>query len=173
MKSLTTGRRGPSERTWRRIVGVLGVLAVALASAVAIGHWQGRDEGGLTEQHEQVARAAQAQTEAFLTVDHRDMDAAIKKVLAGATGDFKKDYASRREEIIEAATRNESLSTGEVVSLGIGELDEDSALVYVAANSEVSNTTTEGTKQPRYYRLQLDMTLEDGKWLASDVQFVG
>ncbi|GAB2860521.1 hypothetical protein [Nocardioides pacificus] len=171
--STPTRRRGPTDRTWRRIIVALAVLALGLAAAVGFEAWQGRDEGGLAEQHREVARAAEAETVAFLSVDHRDMDAAIDKVLDGATGDFKKDYAARREEIIEAATLNKSISTGEVVALGVGEMDDDSALVYVAANSEVSNTSTDGTKQPRYYRLQLDMTLVDGRWLASDVKFVG
>ena len=52
-------------------------------------------------------------------------------------------------------------------------MDADSALVFVAADSEVENVTTDGTKQPRFYRLQLDMVREDDEWKAASVRFVG
>jgi hypothetical protein len=37
----------------------------------------------------------------------------------------------------------------------------------------VQNSTTGGTPQPRYYRLQLDMVREGDQWLVSQLQFVG
>lgn len=133
-----------------------------------------RDPAGeLTATSREVAAAARAETLAFLAVDHRDMGPLMDRVLAGATGEFAEQYAERREDLERQAVENRSISTGEVVALGIGELDADSALVYVAANSEVQNTSTDGTTQPRYYRLQLDLVREDDEWLVSQVQFVG
>lgn len=133
-----------------------------------------RDPGGeLTRRTRDVAAAARAETLAFLAVDHRDMAPLMDAVLEGATGTFKEQYAERREDLEKQAVENKSISSGEVVALGIGELDADSALVNVAANSEVQNTSTDGTTQPRYYRLQLDLVREGDKWLVSQVQFVG
>lgn len=182
----TTGLSG---NRWRVATAVLAVLALALAGAIAVtalrsaegrealdraltGSSSSGDEE-LTEAHREVAEAARELTLAFLEVDHRDMEPLTEKVLERATGEFEKQYAANVEQLVEAAERNESVSIGKVVALGVGDMDADSALVYVAADSEVSNTTTDGTKQPRYYRLQLDMVREDGEWLASNVQFVG
>lgn len=175
--------------TWGRVTAVLAVLAVALAGAIAVTALrsdEGRDalqravgvagDGGdeeLTAAHREVSEAARELTLAFLEVDHRDMEPLTDKVLSYATGEFEEQYAANVEQLIDAAERNESVSTGTVVALGVGDLDADSALVYVAADSEVANVTTDGTTQPRYYRLQLDMVREDGEWLASNVQFVG
>lgn len=132
------------------------------------------DPGGeLTESSRAVAAAAREETLAFLEVDYRDMEPLTEKVLDGATGEFKKQYADRVEDLVTQAKQNRSISEGEVVSLGVGELDDDSALVHVAANSQVQNRSTGGTPQPRYYRLQLDMVREGDRWLVSQLQFVG
>ena len=126
----------------------------------------------LTAAQREVAAAARAEALAFLTVDHRDMDPLVDAVLAGATGDFKEQYAAQRETLSSEAERTEATSTGEVVALGVGDLDDDSATVLVAANSTVTNTGTGGEGQARYYRLRLDLVREGDRWLTSDVQFV-
>ncbi|MCR6031145.1 hypothetical protein GGQ22_06780 [Nocardioides sp. zg-579] len=174
---------------WTLFTAVLAVLAVGLAAAIAVTALRsedgrdaldravtgsaGRGDAELTAAHREVAEAARDLTLAFLEVDHADMEPLTEDVLALATGEFADQYAANVEQLIEAAKRNKSVSTGEVVALGVGDLDADSALVYVAADSEVQNVTTDGTSQPRYYRLQIDMVREDGQWLASNVQFVG
>lgn len=174
---------------WGLLTAVLAVLAVGLAAAIAVtalrsdegrqaltravGGSADRGDEELTAAHREVAEAARELTVAFLEVDHEDMEPLTDAVLARATGEFAEQYAANVDQLVEAAKRNKSVSTGEVVALGVGDLDADSALVYVAADSEVANVTTDGTKQPRYYRLQLDMVREDGEWLASNVQFVG
>lgn len=174
---------------------VLAVLAIGLAGALlvvtadsdrnvggdsaagmltrAVTDWDGRAGGELSARHREVSEAARAEVLAFLDVDHRDMDSRIDRVLEGATGSFAQEYADRREQLVEAAQKYESVSSGEVVAVGVGDLDADSATVFVAANSQVQSVTTEGSKQPRYYRLQLDLVLEDGEWKTEQVRFVG
>ena len=83
------------------------------------------------------------------------MDPLIDAVLDGATGDFAEQYASQRETLTSEAVRTEATSTAEVVALGVGDLDDDSATVLVAANSTVTNTSTGSEGQVRYYRLRL------------------
>lgn len=173
---------------WFRIT--VGLSVVLLALLVAVGVLAATRENGLreletaampwqepgnelTERTRAVAEAARAETLAFLAVDYRDMDPLMDRVLEGATGEFEDQYEERREDLKKQAQEAKSISTGEVVALGVGELDDDSAQVYVAANSEVQNTSTDGTAQPRYYRLRLDLQLVDEDWLVSQVQFVG
>jgi Mce-associated membrane protein len=155
---------------------VVGGLAVALvALLVAIGVVLSSRESvddELTAAQQEVAAAARAEALAFLTVDHTDMDLLIDAVLAGATGDFAKEYAAQRETLTSEAIRTEATSTGEVVALGVGALDDTSATVLLAANSTVSNTLTGDEGQVRFYRLRLDLVREDGRWLTTDVEFV-
>lgn len=160
--------RGPGILTWG-----LGVLLAALLAAivVVVGSAPAVDED-LTADQREVAAAARTEALAFLTVDHRDMDPLIDAVLAGATGDFKEQYAAQRARLVRQAKRTDAVSTGEIVALGVGDLDEDSATVLVAANSDVSNTRTGAEAQTRYFRLRLDLVREGDRWLTSNVEFV-
>lgn len=147
------------------LVGLGAAIVVLMRSAAVV-------DDDLTQSQRDVAAAARTEALAFLTVDHRDMDPLIDAVLAGATGDFKEQYAAQRDRLVKEATRAEAISTGAIVALGVGELDDDSATVLVAANSTVSNTNIGPDAQTRYYRLKLDLVREGDRWLTSNVQFV-
>lgn len=160
-------------RNSRSVIGGLAVVLVALLMAIGlVVASQGSVDDDLSTAQREVAEAARAEAVAFLTVDHRDMDPLIDAVLDGATGDFAEQYESQRERLTREAGRTEATSTGEVVALGVGDLDDDSATVLVAANSTVTNTSTGGEGQVRYYRLRLDLVREGERWLTSNVQFV-
>lgn len=147
------------------LVGLLVGIGLVVAS-------RGSTDQELTAAQQEVARAARTEALAFLTVDHTDMEPLIEAVLAGATGDFKKEYDSQREKLTKEAIRTEATSTAEVVALGVGDLDDDSAVVLLAANSTVANKKTRSEGQVRYYRLRLDLVREGGRWLTTDVRFV-
>jgi Mce-associated membrane protein len=144
------------ERAGRWVAGGLVVVLVALLVAVGLVLTrQDETDAGLTAAQQEVAAAARTEALAFLTVDHRDMDPLIDAVLDGATGDFAEQYASQRETLTSEAVRTEATSSPEVVALGVGDQDDDSATVLVAANSTVTNTGTGDEGQVRYYRLRL------------------
>ena len=157
----------------RWLAGALALVLVGLLVAIGlVVRSQGSTDEELTGAHREVARAARTEALAFLTVDHTDMEPLIEAVLAGATGDFKEQYESQRDKLTREAVRTEATSTAEVVALGVGELDDDSAVVLLAANSTVANKRTGNEGQVRYYRLRLDLVREGDLWLTSDVRFV-
>ena len=161
------------ERAGRWVAGGLAVVLVALLVAIGLVVTRQDDvDADLTAAQQDVAGAARREALAFLTVDHRDMDPLIDAVLDGATGGFAKQYASQRETLTREAVRTEATSTPEVVALGVGDQDEESATVLVAANSTVTNAGTGADGQVRYYRLRLRLVREDDRWLTSDLQFV-
>jgi Mce-associated membrane protein len=127
----------------------------------------------LSEDYAQVTKAARAETLAFLTVDYKDMDPLIAEVLAGATGTFKSQYEKAKVNLKASAQQSQAVSTGKVLSVGVGDIDDSDAVVFVAADSQVSNKSTKGKAQPRYYRLKLSLTRKGDKWLTSNLQFVG
>jgi Mce-associated membrane protein len=127
----------------------------------------------LSRDYKAVTAAAKDQTLAFLNIDYQDMDASIAKVLDGSTGSFKEQYSGAKANLKSSATRAKAKSTGKVLSVGISEVGKDDAVVFVAANSQVSNTTTKGKTVPRYYRLKLTMERQGDRWLTSNLEFVG
>ena len=128
-----------------------------------------------TEEQERSAAVIDAATKmanAFLNVDYQDLESSEAAVMSLATGAFRTQYQQSVEGLAQVATRAKSVQTGEVLWAGIVASDEDSATVIVASSGSVSNKTTKFKAVPRPYRLQLDLTLEDGKWLTRDLQFV-
>lgn len=159
---------------------VLSLLALALVAASIVLAREGaaatpgdsRAET-LSQVHREVTKAAREETEAFLTINHTDMDPLIEKVLAGATGEFKEQYEAAKVTLKASAQQSQATSTGKVLEVGIADADDSNAVVFVAADSEVTNKSTKGKKQPRYYRLKLTMVRKADSWLASTLQFVG
>ena len=137
---------GPAGTSWRvaNLVLVALVLLLIVTSVLLFTKGAAATPGDsraekLSREYAQVTKAAKEQTLAFLTVNYKDMDPLIAKVLA----------------------------------VGIGDIDDSDAVVFVAADSQVTNKSTKGKAQPRYYRLQVSMTHTGGKWLTSNLQFVG
>lgn len=150
---------------------VLALVGLLVATGL-VGASTDEVDDSRTAAHRDVAAAARAEALAFLTVDHRDMDTLVDAVLEGATGEFAEQYAAQRDTLTSEAVRTEATSTPEVVALGVGDQDDDAATVLVAANSTVTNASTSGEGEVRYYRLRLELVREGGRWLTSDLRFV-
>jgi len=126
----------------------------------------------LSQQYEEVTAAARAETLAFLTVDYKNMDPLIEKVLAGATGTFKKRYERTGATLKSTAQQAQAVATGKVLEVGIGDIDGDAAIVFVAADGSVTSKGTKGKAAPRYYRFKLTMVRKGDKWLTSDLDIL-
>lgn len=127
----------------------------------------------VADEYTAITRAARSETIAFLTVDHENMDELIERVLDGATGAFKKQYQSSAKSLKDATESQKSVSKGRVDQIGLGEVDTDSASVFVSASSKVKNASTDGKTEDRSWRMKLTMSKEGDRWLVSQLEFVG
>lgn len=178
----TTGKgvRWVADRRSRgRVNGVLGLLLIALVAATVFLLVRGPHESPgtrrsqvMSDTYAAVTAAARREAEAFLTVDYRDTKPSVHRVLAGATGQLRREYQRAAGELEAAARRSRAVSRAAVREVGIGALGDGSAEIYVAADGRVSNTSTGRHAEPRSYRLRLTMTREKGRWLTSDLEFV-
>ncbi len=114
-----------------------------------------------------------SETLAFLAVDHTKMDELTKRVLAGSTGTFKKQYTASLKSLKETAVSQESISKGRVDEIGLSEVEPRSATVFVAAGSKVQNKGTKGKVEDRFWRIKLTMAKQGSRWLISQLEFVG
>jgi len=159
---------------------VLGLIVVALVlwlgafavhgSVAAPGRTPAEErEHELTE----LRQAARAETVAFLTIDYRHMDRVTDRVLAGATGTFKKQYKSSVKVLKQTAVSQDSTAKGYVKEIGVGTFDSDSGTVFISAGSKVKNKGTKGKVEDRTWRIRFDMTKVGDRWLVSQLEFVG
>lgn len=165
----------PAGRRWLVIDVLLLLVALALVIGV-VALWNGRTDAPQTQRSETsvrqlaVSEVARAQTEAFLAVDHRDMDAVIAQVLAGATGDFAAEYAADEDDLVRSARRSRTVATSAARAIGVGELEDDRAVVLVAADSRVQ--TRQNPPELRKHRLRVEVVREGERWLVSELEFV-
>ena len=131
-------------------------------------------EGSATEQqrYADILDSAGKEASAFVNVRYDDAQASIDAVMAGATGDFRDQYAKSTDGVIKVLKDNKSIMTGKVLWTGVVAQDPDSATVIVATGGTVQNKQTGDKPVARYFRLQLQLVSEKGRWLTSDLQFV-
>ncbi|GAA4689955.1 hypothetical protein [Nocardioides nanhaiensis] len=157
------------------LVGVVVVRAVQEEPAPALAV----EAGGLTaasaaerrEFSEVVAAATEVAT-AFVNIRYDDVDASIERVRALATGEFAEQYDSGTDELLELLGGARAVMTGEVVWAGVVTAAQDSATVIVATTGTVANDQTDQAPVARTFRLQIQLSLVEGAWKASDLQFV-
>ncbi|MEV6028315.1 hypothetical protein [Streptomyces sp. NPDC052036] len=153
------------------LAGLIAVTAVTMA----LSGWLGAglsDQRAVEQRRQDILVAARQSALDFTSLDYRHYGRDSQNVLKGATGDFKKQFAAQTAELTKLVAQNKSVSEGQVLEAGIVRSDARSARVLVVADSKVTNTAApEG--QARTYRLQLDLARVAGRWLTSDVAFVG
>jgi Mce-associated membrane protein len=108
----------------------------------------------------------------FTSLDYRHYDRDAKNVLNMATGSFRQQFADQTSNLTKLVATNKSVSQGQILDAGIARADARSASVLVAVDSKVTNVAAP-KGQARNYRLQVDLVLQSGRWLASNVEFVG
>ncbi|MDP3968169.1 MAG: hypothetical protein Q8Q02_07795 [Nocardioides sp.] len=168
---MTLARLGERLRFGWRTASLLAV-ALALAVALVLVLLEVRALSADEEDRDAALAAARSQARAFTTIDYREVDDSLDRVLAGATGEFAEQFEESRDDIAIGARQNQSVSRGDIVSAGVVSLTDDRAQVIVVVDGEVSNISTE-EPQPRFYRLQLELVRESDRWLTSQLEFVG
>ena len=124
------------------------------------------------ERYAAVIDSATNEATAFVNIRYDDAQASIEAVMAGATGEFREQYEKSTEDVIKILEENKSVMEGEVLWTGVVAIDPDSATVVVATTGTVANVQTDNKPVARNFRLQMELVLEDGKWLTRDLQFV-
>ena len=142
------------------------VLVGLLASSVVLwlGQRESLDRGALV--------AGQQGAVSFFSLDFRHAEDDVDRVLSQATGDFKKEYAEKRDEVVASVKDKQLVVTATVPDDGVAleYLAGDQAQVLVAVN--VNTTSPSGAEDARY-RTRVELTKVDGDWLVAGVEQVG
>ncbi len=152
---------------------VLLAVAVALGGVLAWHAQQQRDHAAAAqERYGDVLASATAQADAFVNLRHDDARAGVDRIAAGATGEFRERYTQARDRVVAALERDRSVLAGQVLWAGVVDLHGGRATVIAATTGTVTSRRTGGQPVPRDFRLRLDLVLEDGRWLTSDLRIV-
>ena len=119
----------------------------------------------------EVVEAARNGVVALLSIDYGRADVDVRRVLDMSIGAFHDDFASRADDFIKTAQDSKAVTKGSVTAAALESVGADTALVLLAASSEVTNAG--GAKaDPRPWRMSVTMSRDDDKWKMSNVEFV-
>lgn len=119
------------------------------------------------------ARAAATQVQAFLDIDHDDVDAQLDRMLQGTTDDFRRQFARQVRTISAEAERRQSSADVTLRQVGLSSWTDEAATALVAADTDV--TSTVGGRSERRtvpWRIEVDLVHEGERWLTDGLRFV-
>jgi Mce-associated membrane protein len=119
----------------------------------------------------EVVEAASDAVVALLSIDHGRADADVQRVLDLSIGAFHDDFASRAGDFIKTAQDSNAVTKGSVTAAALESAGADTAVVLLAATSEVTNSNG-ARADPRPWRMSVTMSRDEDKWKMSNVEFV-
>jgi Mce-associated membrane protein len=166
----TTSRaKPPLSAPARRAVIVLGVVAtllLATSAALALvvkSHVDDRD--AVIAARNAALAAARQEIVNLDTIDWRTFDRDVKRVLDGATGNFKEQFTRASKDLRPKFVQTKTTVSGAIAAAGIVRSDLNSATVLLAADI----TVREGTSAPRlgHDRWMAELEKHHGRWLVA------
>lgn len=162
---------GPRRSSTPLIIG-LSVLLFVLAAAALVGALKLREYNDRDSARAAALAAARQEALNLTSIDGRDIDADLKRVLDGATGGFKTDFEQRSKDLKSVLAENQVVAEGRVLEAALVRADNETATALVVVDSNVKNKAAPSGRS-NTYRMQLDLERHNGRWLTSALQFVG
>jgi Mce-associated membrane protein len=151
--------------------GLVLVLAVAVTAAGLLGR-QWYDGRQLDAARQQALAAARQEVTDFVSISSSTVDSDLKRIADGATGDFKDEFSRDMSQVRAAVVENKVDSKGTVLRAAVVSGDSRTAVVLIAVDATVHNTNAPDGRLS-HYRIQVSLVHDSGRWLVSQLQFVG
>ncbi|MDX1875063.1 mammalian cell entry protein [Mycolicibacterium sp. 120266] len=163
---------GPEVRNPARIALLVGLTAVV--GLVGVAGWLGFRASAIHREDQRQAAYLEVARQGAVnltTIDHREVEADVKRILDSATGPFYDDFSSRAQPFIDVVKKAQSTSVGTVVSAGIESETDHDAQVLVAVS--VKTAIADGSdQQPRSWRMRIAVQRQGDQLKVSNVSFV-
>jgi len=167
-----------SRRRWRRrlvwarvALGLTFVLICALLAASGYMIWQDRNAAAQRHRVAQFAAAARQGVVSLMTLDFNHTKEDVQRVLDNSTGQFRDDFQSRADDFTKVVQESKVVTIGWVNATAVQSTTDNSAVVLVAAKSQVTNATG-ARNEPRAWRLSVTVTRDGGQIKMSKVEFM-
>ena len=153
------------------VLALLVAFAVLVARDAADGDGSAAaDPAGTT--HDAAVRAAAEQVRAFLDVDHTAVDDQLDSMLATTTEDFRRQFADQLDTIRSETLRRQSSADVTILRAGLSESSAASAVVLVAADTEVTSRIGGVRTREVPWRIRVDLVRDGDRWLTDGLGFV-
>jgi Mce-associated membrane protein len=157
---------------WSTTVAVLAAFVTA-ASLAASGYvvWHHREAIRHHQQEAEFAAAARQIAFTLMSIDAAKAEESVKQILDSSTGQFHDEFKSASEDFVELAQDGKVVTDVTVKAAAVETMTDDAATVLVTTTSTVTNAAG-ADKQPRAWRLSIDIVREAGQLKMSKMEFV-
>ncbi|MGY1811777.1 hypothetical protein [Blastococcus sp. SYSU D00820] len=167
--------KAPRARTRGRrpAVPLVPLLAVVLVLLLAAIGWLlaprlfAEESAVRTDSYVGVLQAARANVVDLTSFDHLTLDDDIQQARRVTTGDLREESVARLEEQRDALVQGQVVVNTEVVGAGVTRAGEEEATVLMVIQATTASAGQQG--QVTRYRIEVEMTREDGRWLLSGI----
>lgn len=145
-----------------------------IVAVLATGGWLWFQHRGVITERDRKAQFTAAASQGVVSMTTLDFNRAsqdVQRILDNSTGEFKKELQNQVDDFTKIVQDSKVVTVGTVKSTAVESMSEDSAVVLVAATSEVTNAA--GAKNaPRQWRLSVTVTRDESRLKMSKVEFV-
>ena len=152
--------------TGRTVSGSVIVLLLVAVAVLGYLLWQDHRQDELRRTATEDAARLVVQ---LATYDHTDVDANLDAVVAEATPGFADRYREVSDGLRDLLSSGEGTSTGTVSHAAVESFDDDTAVVLVFLDQEVSNVTVPDGRIDSS-RMVVTVVRDGNRWLLDDAQ---
>jgi Mce-associated membrane protein len=157
------GSRAPTAAAVALICGLLAVSGYLF--------WHHHAATQHREQTAAFAAAAEQELINLTSFDFNNAKADVQRVLDNSTGEFKDDFGKRADDFTAVVEQSKVVTKGRVNAVAVESMDNDSAVVLVAAVSNVTNSAG-ADDDPRSWRMRMTVSREGDQYKVSKVEMV-
>ncbi len=169
----STEQAPPPTATHRRgrVVAVAaGATALAVASGLAVTFYLQKTDVEHTEQARAAAQqAACGYAPILASYDAANLDSYFSAVLAGATGEWKKQFDDTSKDLRQVLTAGEVVSKTDKVECAISAIDDTSAQAVVVVGQTITSLGTGHQPAPGQLSMLLGLEKVGDRWLVNKV----
>ena len=146
---------------------------LASASLAATGYmvWQHRTTVHKQQLAAEFTAAARQGVTALLSVDANHAEEDFQRIIDDSTGDFKSQMSAMSSLMAKQTAESKVSSKGTVEAVAVESMSDNSAVVLVAARSDVTNADNTN-RPPVVWRISVDLTRDGGQLKMSKVDFL-
>ena len=146
---------------------------VALAALNIFGLYRDQQARRVEQRNASMVQAASEGMVDLTTIDHKQVDQDVQRILDSSTGTFHDDFAKNTASFADAAKKAQSTSVGTVTEAGVipDSVSRQEGQVLVAVTVKTANDGAP-EEQPRYWRMHLTVVKQGDQTKVSNVEFV-
>ncbi|NKZ14496.1 tetratricopeptide repeat protein [Mycolicibacterium septicum DSM 44393] len=171
-KSSRLPRVRVSRLFWKVLASCLTLIVIAALLGVSGWMiWHHRQAEHRQQLAAEYTAAARQTVVTLMSLDFNHAQDAVKNILDNSTGEFREDFEAQSKDFVKLAQDAKVVTEANVTAAAVDTMSDNNAVVLVAVNTQVTNTTG-ANKQPRPWRVAVDMVREGDQIKLSKVEFV-